>query len=128
MYEVTQIGHDHSASDSYQCCKSVTNKQEYEIGNTEDTKNEHNTLTDTTIRTLNSADSVQRSDGSSATKEEMKSNETSSRDIKQSLAAIIESDKLDTKMRKYSQLKSNVNSEEETELVRSRNVRQIQLS
>ena len=96
----------------------------------EDTKSEHATLTDGRIPTLNSVigDSFKQSDRPSTTREEMKNNEKSSRDIRQSMATIIESDMRDTNQRKYSQFKQNVNNEEETELFRSHNVRQRELS
>ena len=96
----------------------------------EDTKSEHATLTDGRIPTLNSVigDSFKQRDGPSTTREEMKNNEKSSRDIRQSMATIIESDMRDANQRKYSQFKQNVNNEEETELFRSHNVRQRELS
>ena len=96
----------------------------------EDEKKEHDTLTDKTIPTLNSVigDSFRQNNRSLPMKEEMKTNEASSRNIIQSLATIHESDKLDTKIKKYSQFKQNVKNEEKMELVRSRNVRHKELS
>ena len=69
----------------------------------EDTNSEYNTLRDETIPTLNSV----MSKWSSATIEEMESNEATSRDSIQSLATIHESDQFDTKMRKYLQFTQN---------------------
>ena len=130
IYELKQIGYDHSALGCHQCCISNENQQDYQMGNEEDTKSEHATLTDGTIPTLNTVigDSFKQSDWSSTTKQEMKSNEKSSRDIKQSMATMIESDQKDTNMRKYSQFKQNLTNEEKTDLVRSRHVRQTELS
>ena len=99
VYELAQTGHDHSASDSYQCCKLVPNEHEYEMGNTEDTKSEHATSNEKSA-------------------EEIQSNQASSQNSLQPFPTITS----------YLHHERNENNEDSTEIVTSSNVRQTEFN
>ena len=132
MYELKEIGYDYSASECHHCCICIKVDEKDSSNDNEDEEGGHLTANVATmninIPKLNSCDSLLQTDDWPSSTEEMKSNKSSTRDIKQSLATINESDKLDNKIKAYPQLKSNINNEEESEIVRSCGVRQRQLN